>query len=94
MYKDNSTANKALKELLSSNVVKLDLHKKSIRENKDYFIILNMDLSEIWNHNLSKSARNLVNYLAINGETLESELYDKGIINRGTTVLKTLQKKV
>jgi len=93
LYKDNSTANKALKELLSSNVVKLDLHKKSIRENKDYFIILNMDLSEIWNHNLSKSARNLVNYLAINGETLESELYDKGIINRGTTVLKTLQKK-
>lgn len=93
LYKDNSTANKKLKELLSTNVVKLDLHKRSIRENKDYFVSLSMDLSEIWNFNLSKGARNVINYLSINGETLESELYEKGIINRGTTVLKTLHKK-
>ncbi|PNR94671.1 primosomal protein N' [Petrotoga sp. 9PWA.NaAc.5.4] len=92
-YLNSATANKELRNLLDSNLVTLEVYRKNTRELKDNFVVLNMDLKDIWKYNLSKTAREVVNFLSINGSVLESELYNKGVLKKGSTVLTTLVKK-
>lgn len=93
MFKNNIQANKQLREYLDSHLVEIEPYKKEIKDKIDYVVKLNKDLKEIWNYNISKAAREVVNFLSINGVTFESELYEKEILKKGSSVLSTLKKK-
>ncbi|PNR99410.1 hypothetical protein X928_07360 [Petrotoga miotherma DSM 10691] len=92
-FDNASKANKQLREYLDSNLIEIELYRKEITNKIDKFVSLKMDLKETWKFNVSKSAREVINYLSINGETLESDLYSQGVVKKGSTVLNTLRKK-
>ncbi|KUK16252.1 MAG: Primosomal protein N [Petrotoga mobilis] len=92
-FDNTSKANKQLREYLDSNLIEIELYRKEFTKKIDKFVSLKMDLKETWKFNVSKTAREVINYLSINGETLESDLYSHGIMKKGSTVLNTLWKK-
>lgn len=92
-FENKKEAKKKLKELINLNIVKLELHEKTIKNKKEWFLSLNKDLKDIMNINISAQAQAVVNYLMINGEIPEKLLYEENIIKKSSSVLKTLKKK-
>lgn len=93
-FKTKREANKRLKEMIKNNLVELSVHVVKPKEKKNRIIILKKNLIEILEKKLSSGAMKVVNYIVENdGKIYEDELYEKKIIARSSTVLKTLLKK-
>ncbi|WP_129408223.1 replication restart helicase PriA [Marinitoga lauensis] len=93
-FKTKREANKVLKEMVKNNIVELSVHIVKPKKENNKIIILKKDFIEILNERLSASAMKVVNYILEKDENVyEEELYEKKIISRSSTVLKTLVKK-
>lgn len=89
----NKKENKKIKEYIKNNLIELELRNKKILINKEKIIYLNKNLNEVLKIKISKSGLNLVNYLNLNGEQLESFLYENDIVKKGSSVIRTLINK-
>ncbi|MGM0640757.1 MAG: replication restart helicase PriA [Thermotogota bacterium] len=89
-FKNRSEGRKKLKNLLDSNLIKLDSHTKKQREDKENIYIELCDIEKI--PNISKTADKIINYLRVNGITSVDELYSKDILKKSSSTLETLFK--
>lgn len=90
-YENKSEARKKLKNLIDSNLVKLESYIKKQRiDKKEIFIELKKDIDNL--PNISKTADKLINYLRINGVVPIEEIYSKGIIKKSSSTIETLLK--
>ncbi len=92
-FKDRSTADKSMSEMLKQNIISLEILERSeIKVQGTRAFTLAAPLHSNEKTRISPQSRQVVNFLLLNGQATEKQLIDNKIIKKSSSVLSTLLK--